>query len=343
MLKKLNILFLFIYAFNINSYAVEFEQLDSWLGAVKNGNVKLILEHLNQNIDIDSYDPITGKSALITAIENRDFDTVKLLVSVGADIDLVTQANGKKACALDSALKNLEILEFLVDCGADVTVQLNYKRTPLHNASQYFSSLAILLKNGNVDVNVKDLFGVTPLHSGIYDYDAAILLLDLGADLFAKDQDGWKPLHRAYTHRNLSVMKELARRGAPFDEFTPDGNNALHYACSRLNPSSFDLIKFLVETHNMDLNKNALSSTNGRPGATTPFMNAVYSQLGLEDNFEILDYLLDKGADLYAKFYIDHGSHISILFHSVREWAAHVKVKRYILEWLKEKENRLPN
>jgi ankyrin repeat protein len=277
----------------------------------------------------------------MNAVESGNIDAVKLLIYAGADLNAISgpsRVSGpswKKRCALTSALLYPEILEFLIDSGADIDITLHQKRTPLHYAAESmgrYQGLCTLLKN-KADVNALDLYKKTPLHDGIYSNKIALALLEYGADVHAVDHEGWKPLHRAYERRDLELLKVLVSRGEPLNEFTPNGGNALHHACAYIpSPCAFELIKYLIEEQQMNVNLNGHS--NAGEGGLTPLMYAIGSQKGLEDNFEILDYLLEKGADFNSQLYFISDGKKYITSNSVLTWAKRTKQPWFVIDWM---------
>lgn len=345
MQKSIHLLILII-AFSVTAY-LNGGQIDqnfnesSWSMATRSGNVDLIIEHLEEGFDINTRDSQNGNTALMNVVESGNINAVELLILAGADINEVTGPykfggpSWPKRCALTSAFRFPEILEFLIDSGANIEIKLIQKRTPLHYAAEAettYEALCILLKNG-ANVNAKDLYNKTPLHSGINSNKIAFSLLDNGADLHAVDHEGYKPLHLAYVRNDMVLLKELVRRGAPLDESSSNGGNALHRACGGFD---FDLIKFLIEEQKMNVNEPS-KWFGGNTGAPNAFMYAVGSQKYLEDDFEILNYLVSRGADLNAKVFYDHGNGNINIKYSVLTYAKKVqKVPPYIIEWLIE-------
>jgi ankyrin repeat protein len=282
-----------------------------------------------------------GIPIVFNAIAADDFDAVKVLVDNGADINAVIQyysSDKPKSCPLTVALGRPKILKFLVDSGADVNIRLAQRKTPLHyaaNNEKTFDALCVLMEGG-ANINARDLYGNTPLHEGIRYKKIAFALLDNGADLHALNDTGWKPLHLAYQYSDLELLKGLVGRGASLNEFSPGGGNALHSAI----PSCFtahepkrqknkDLVKWLIEENGMNINQHS-RWYDGKDGSLTPFMIAIGRQEHSEDNFEILEFLLERGANINLTMH-HNGRHIH---QSALDWANQQKIPKYIIEWM---------
>ncbi|MEJ2346207.1 MAG: ankyrin repeat domain-containing protein [Gammaproteobacteria bacterium] len=97
------------------------------------------------------------------------------------------------------------------------------------------------------DVNVRTFLGDTPLHSAAImgDEAAAALLIKAGADIDAKGEDGYTPLHEAVQQDSvqqdrIGVVALLLEHGANVYAKNDDGDDAL--AFSRLNPAIYDVL-----------------------------------------------------------------------------------------------------
>jgi ankyrin repeat protein len=62
------------------------------------------------------------------------------------------------------------------------------------------------------------------------DYNKVRLAINFGADVGAKDNDGWTPLHFACLDDNLECAELLLDRGADVEAKTDDGWTPLHFA-----------------------------------------------------------------------------------------------------------------
>ena len=72
------------------------------------------------------------------------------------------------------------------------------------------AAVEVLLAKG-ADISAKNKDGWTPLHLAAYRDNKNIVevLLDKGADVKAKDNDGWTPLHREADRNRNKAMVEL--------------------------------------------------------------------------------------------------------------------------------------
>jgi len=87
-----------------------------------------------------------------------------------------------------------------------------------------------------VGVNEKlDYLGMTSLHTAAQEGSADVveLLIDLGADMNAPDNDGWTPLHHASQNRQVDVVRILLTRGADMNVKSSTERTSLHYAAWR--------------------------------------------------------------------------------------------------------------
>jgi ankyrin repeat protein len=127
---------------------------------------------------------------------------------------------------LDASINgDLEKAIWAIEKGADVDAKHNEGNTPLHWKGQtplclaswkrHDSIVSLLLENG-ANVNVKDEDGCTPLHfASMEGQDAVVsLLLENGADVNAKNDYGNTPLHKAGYNGHEAVVSLLLEKGA---------------------------------------------------------------------------------------------------------------------------------
>ena len=73
---------------------------------------------------------------------------------------------------------------------------------------------------------------MTPLHSAAAGHrtEAALLLLDRGADPNAEQPGGWTPLHQAAANGDLVLCKALLEHGANQAQMSDDRTRPLDFA-----------------------------------------------------------------------------------------------------------------
>ena len=149
-----------------------------------------------------------------------------------------------------------------------MNVKLGWRgRTQLHHCVEngLTTSVKRLLSIRNINVNVKDdMFGSTPLHLAAYNGHIEIsrLLLQNGADVNAKSDDGSTPLHWAAEHGQVDILHLLVENGADLEAQDNDGWRALHEAAYN---GHLPFIQELISRYHVDINAR---ENNGRTALT---------------------------------------------------------------------------
>lgn len=124
-----------------------------------------------------------------------------------------------------SALKRR--VEKRVTFPADILLDITVKNDDFVEACH-------LIKSRKVDFNRVGCNGLTPLHRAAIEgsYECLQLLIDLGANVNARDEIGWTPLHDAVFHGHVSCALVLLNAGADLGAETDDFMTVLGMADS---------------------------------------------------------------------------------------------------------------
>ncbi len=106
-----------------------------------------------------------------------------------------------------------------------------------------------------------DINGRTPLHLAVYsgDQDTVNTLLELGAEINARDKVGYTPLHWAAWLNQREIAKLLLKRGGGANQYSRERLSPLHLAAWRNHP---EVIKELL---NNGANRHALTYQYAMP------------------------------------------------------------------------------
>jgi len=138
---------------------------------------------------------------------------------------------------------DIDNIRFFLGRGADVDAVDDNHSTLLHVATYYGSvELSQLLLEHGANVNVRDQEGQTPLHRALVNtedefsgdyFDAIQLLLENGADVDALDDDHWTPLHLASKCGSIRATCLLLKHGANVHFQNNDGHTPSQVASAK--------------------------------------------------------------------------------------------------------------
>ncbi len=238
------------------------------IAAVKAVDVETVRSLVvDRGVDVNQAAP-DGATALHWAVHRNDAGLVDLLLDAGADVSAVNRY-GVQPISLAAENGNAEILEALLDAGADPNAALPEGETVLMTAARTGDAAAIrvLLVRG-ADPNLRDGFrGQTALMwaAARNNADAVHALAELGADVHAETETVARP----------PLGNQL------FYAPPPTGFTALLFAA---RSGHIDAVQVLLAA-GADVNDTL---SDGQSALVVAVANA---------NWELADYLLDRGAD----------------------------------------------
>ena len=261
----------------------------------------------------------SSDESLFQAVAKGDMGAVRVTLDNGADIN-AHDDHGDTPLIVAVANHHLAMLKLLLEKGALVSAHNNYAETALSEAARSFDpEMLRVLLGGNPEVKDKDVALLEaarsapavrqvmdiPTRSGDQDKRTATatpeppwvtnvrLLLDSGANIEARDEEGTTPLMAAASKGQTETFTLLLERGAKINArdkrgLTPLIAAACACAVATMN-STYDIMKILLE-------KGANVNARAHDGSTALMMAA-----GSPDDAASVKLLLSKGADPMAK------------------------------------------
>ncbi|XP_043480600.1 uncharacterized protein LOC122510197 [Leptopilina heterotoma] len=250
--------------------------------------VKFLMNDVDEDEIARSKDDF-GTTLLHTAGRIGNLEMVRFLTEQGANVNA---KNKEYYSVLHSVMEsaNKDIVEFLVNQGAKVNFMDRRGRTILHLAAEYtnFEIVKFLIEKG-ANILVADENERTILHIAAIrgDFEMVNFLIQKGADVNAKDDEGRSVLHCAAESGSRQTVEYLIEKGANVHCKDQNGRSILQAAVI-YNHSN--LVQLLLEQCEDQIKyKNKMGSSLIHLACET-------------DNFEIAEFLLQRGADINEKY-----------------------------------------
>lgn len=251
------------------------------------GNSIEVAKFLIENhIDVNSSDG-KGNTPLHFTIESNSPEVADILIQNGAMIDC-RNYNSVTPLNLAAEKNNVLIFKLLRENGADI-FQFSNDGMALHYAAIGDSlDIAKLLIEEGIDPNIIcSLGGITPLYLAAQNNSPKVakLLIDNGANIEAKDNQGRTLLSIASRFNCIDTVRLLIEAGADVNQVIEDiGYTPLHCAAFE---SSIELIELLINSGAKET-INHLAEVN-----QTPLIIAL-----IKNRIDVMEFLISKGADV---------------------------------------------
>lgn len=158
-----------------------------------------------------------GVTPLMWAAIRSSHTYINLLLSRGARIDL-TDSEGRTALHHAVRAGSLECVRALLNACADMNIADNIGFTPLHDAGYSICASEVkhiitLLCDYGADLEARDANGWTPLYFATDwgQHGAVVTFLECGADVNALDWHGIPPIGRAIFHGHDEIVRQLCQ------------------------------------------------------------------------------------------------------------------------------------
>ena len=237
---------------------------------------------------------------LFAAMAGGHLQTAKLLRHNGAEVNIHSD-NGETPLHSAAWHGDLELVRVLLDYNVDVYALDPRNWTAIHKASHgpfsdfpvtphydpRLSDVTRLLLEHGADINARVEDGRTPLHVAAENgrVEVVRVLHEHGANIGAEDDEGRTPLHLAANYGDVETVHVLLEYGANIGAKSNQGRTPLHLA---VNHGSAEVVRVLLE-HGADVGAED-------DEARTPLHLAVN-----HGSLEVVRVLLEHGANIGAK------------------------------------------
>lgn len=170
---------------------------------------------------VEDYIRKGGKTLLMYAVINANYDIVALLLREGAGVDCRSYS-GMTALMYACKFGFYEVVELFLEHQCDVNVKDNGGRTALMIATNqgHTDTAELLIQKGrNISLDIRSRYGWSSLMFAIDvgNIEIAELLIDAGANIYTEEFTGLTALMIAINRGHSNIAKQLIRHGAYID------------------------------------------------------------------------------------------------------------------------------
>ncbi|KAK7271099.1 hypothetical protein RJT34_26719 [Clitoria ternatea] len=204
--------------------------------AAKQGHVEVLRLLLHEGAKVDSLTKDGNNTALHLAVEHKRRECAKLLLSNGARADVQSKREGDTPLHVAASLGDENLVKLLVQkCNGAKNVRNRQGKTPYDVAVENgYSHLFDILHLG-------DKLCLAARKGDVRNIQK---VLENGAGINGRDQNGWTALHRASFKGRIEAVKVIVERGVDVDAKDEEGYTALHCAAES---GHADVTEFLVK------------------------------------------------------------------------------------------------
>lgn len=195
------------------------------------------------------------------AVQTGDIPRATKALNDGADVNKLFGTGTPLGVAIGNGDK--EMVKFLIEHGADIFSQDGVFGAPLHQACLYSNNpaevmkeIALLLINSGADLEARDYRGSTPLNLVLEnngDIELAKLFIERGANVNSKNNEGNTPLQFVLFPAKKAALELLIKNSADVNIKNNDGWTPLMRAAIFPPTNGEEIVKLLL-TAGADVN-----------------------------------------------------------------------------------------
>ena len=144
-----------------------------------------------------------GRTALMMAVQVGDLNILKMLIKAGANLEQTAKENETTFLYACRVTEDVKVIEYLIKQGVNTKARNVFGHNALFIAAENNKSWKVveyLINTKLYNINDQNCnYNYTPLMAAVrYNtIDVVNVLVDHGANLYAKDADGWLPVLHA--------------------------------------------------------------------------------------------------------------------------------------------------
>lgn len=257
---------------------------------VQQESIKLLSEFLEKGPDLNKSNNIGETPLSLLIFHEYDFDKVEhiiLLLVNGANPNYKQKRNDWTFLHHATFHNQIKVVETLIRHDASVNESKNIDRwTPLHMVRGLEIAKALLSNGATRSFHEKDKSGLIPIMTLLNsecDDRSEIVNLFFSEGFEFKESEGNKALKITILNNDPESLRILINAGVNIDTMTGEKQSAIHLAASY---GFFEIVKVLIE-------EGANPNDTGHPDKFTPVYHSI-----INEDYEILDFLIDHGATL---------------------------------------------
>lgn len=246
---------------------------------------QLLITHCPEQVSITTH---LGETPLHWAACSNNAQVVSLLVKSSANINAQTEGELWTPLHVAASKGNADIVDALLKAGADPDILTSNQKTALEIAQEknQHSVLTLFKDHNRAQLNQKFLQAL--IQENVSEEEVKQFLKE-GAEITAKDAKGYTPLHYAAATGNSAIVRLLLAQPGVLINAQSNNKFTPSHIATRLSVTGVsDVVKCLIEEAKADIN---LAPAEG----ITVLHCAIFV-----NNFELVKYLINRGADLHT-------------------------------------------